>query len=125
MKVRDHVAGDLGRIVAVARIEGRLAAAGLVFRNLDDAARLFQEFHRGKADGGPEQVDQAGDEKADARREAMFGIAVRTVIGTLFCPQAGGIATIPVAASVARASMIALRKRQEHGFLQWQCETGA
>jgi hypothetical protein len=66
----DQVPGQrLGR-GAVARVERRLPAAGLLRRHLDRAARRLQQPHRGKADGRPEQVDEAGDEEGDAR---LFG----------------------------------------------------
>ena len=62
----DRLARDQDRIGAVALIVGRLAAAGLA-RHLDPAAGALQELDRGKADRGPEQIDQAGDEQGDVR----------------------------------------------------------
>src|SRR5579875_2668485 len=59
-------AGDRLRIVAIARIIGGLAAAGLRPRHFDGAAGLLQQPDGGKADGRPEQVDKAGDEERDA-----------------------------------------------------------
>ena len=69
----DHVAGEGGGGVTVARIEGRLAAAGLGFRHLDAAACIFQQLDRRKADRRAEQVHQAGDEQGDAWRRVRHG----------------------------------------------------
>jgi hypothetical protein len=64
----DHLARDRLGIGLVARIIGGLTATGLRERHLDAAARLFQELHRGKAHGGPVEIDEAGDEKPHAGR---------------------------------------------------------
>jgi hypothetical protein len=37
-------------------------------RDFDDAPCILQQLHRGEADGRPEQVDEAGDEKSDTAR---------------------------------------------------------
>ena len=52
--------------LAVAGVEGRLAAAGLGARHLDPAAGVLEQPDRGKAYRRSEQVDQAGDEQGDA-----------------------------------------------------------
>src|SRR3546814_11868800 len=56
---------DGARILGVAGIVGRLAAAGLRPRHLDIAAGILQQLDGGEADLRPEQVDQAGDEQRD------------------------------------------------------------
>src|SRR3546814_4948998 len=55
---------------AVARVVGRLAAAGLRLGHLDTAAGIFQQLHGSKAHRRPHHVDQAGHEEPDAR--ALF-----------------------------------------------------
>jgi hypothetical protein len=51
-----------------------LAAADLQGRDLDRAACILEELHGGETDRGPEQIDQAGDEKRDAAwRWRCFG----------------------------------------------------
>jgi len=62
----DHVAGDGSGIRPVAGVEGGLAAARLGLGHLHRAAGILQQLHRGKAHGGAEQVDEAGDEQAYA-----------------------------------------------------------
>ena len=62
----DDPRGDGAGIGAIAGIVGRLAAAGLRPRHLDRAAGLLQQLDGGKADRRPEQIDEAGDEQADA-----------------------------------------------------------
>jgi Zn-dependent metalloprotease len=47
----------------VARVAGRLAAAGLD-RRVDDAAGILQELHGGKTHGGAHQIDEVGNEQA-------------------------------------------------------------
>src|SRR3546814_20234885 len=49
---------------AVARVVGRLAAAGLRLGHLDTAAGIFQQLHGSKAHRRPHHVDQAGDRKS-------------------------------------------------------------
>jgi hypothetical protein len=61
----DHLLGNGACRRAVARVEGRLAAARLA-RHLDDAAGVLQELDGRKADRRPDHVDQAGDEETDA-----------------------------------------------------------
>ena len=63
----DELAGDRFRPEAVAAVEGRLAAAGLRPRHLDRAAGAFKELDRGETYRGSKQVDEAGDEQANAR----------------------------------------------------------
>ena len=59
---------DRLRIAPVAGIVGRLAAAGLRLRHLDDAAGILQQLQRREADARPKEVDEAGDEEPDFRR---------------------------------------------------------
>src|SRR5476649_782388 len=47
----------MARRGAVARVVGRLTATDLQRRNLDREDGIFQQLHRGEADGGPEQID--------------------------------------------------------------------
>ena len=61
------VAGDFTRGHPVAGIEGRLAAAGLVFRKLDGHAEVFEDF-----DGGPRDVVVKGIAEAGAHEEDTF-----------------------------------------------------
>jgi hypothetical protein len=63
----DRLARKLLRGGFVAGVVGRLAAAGLRRRHIHLAAGVGQKLDRGKADRGTEQVDEAGDEQADAR----------------------------------------------------------
>ena len=62
---RDHLPGDRARVLPVAGVVGRLAAAGLRRRHLDPAAGRLEQLHRGEADARAEEVDEAGDEQAD------------------------------------------------------------
>ena len=74
LKRRDHLFGNLPRILSVAGIIGGLAAAGLRARHMHLASGILQQLDGGKADAGAEQIDKAGDEQADAR---AFGLFVR------------------------------------------------
>ena len=60
-------------IGAVARIIGRLAAAGLARWHFHQAAGFFQKLDRGKANSGPIKVHQAGNKKRNARRSLGHG----------------------------------------------------
>ena len=62
-----HLQGEIARRAAVARVEGRLAAAGLR-GHAHLAACVLEQLHGRKPDRGPEQVDQTGDEEAHAGR---------------------------------------------------------
>ena len=57
--------GEGARIGSVAGIEGGLAAAGLRGHG-DLAARILQQLHGGEADAGAKEIDETGDEEADA-----------------------------------------------------------
>ncbi len=59
-KGRDDLPGDPFGVGPIARIIGRLAAAGLGARHLDRAAGRFQQGNRGKADTRSEQINEAG-----------------------------------------------------------------
>jgi hypothetical protein len=65
LESRDHVGRDGLGVRAVARVVGRLSAAGLDRRRLDPAAGPLQELDRRQAHAGADEVDQAGDEKPD------------------------------------------------------------
>src|SRR6478752_10349843 len=64
---RDRLQRERARRLAVAAVVGRLPAAGLRRRHLDIAAGGFEQAHRREADGWAQDVDEAGDEEADAR----------------------------------------------------------
>ena len=53
---------DRARVLCVAFVVGRLAAAGL-HRHLDVAACMFEQLRRRKSDLRPEHVGEAGDEE--------------------------------------------------------------
>ncbi len=80
LEQRDGAARDVLRVGAVAAVIGGLAAAGLRHRHLDRAAGALQQGHRGEADGGTEQIDQAGDEQADARLHLRHDATPRSLI---------------------------------------------
>jgi hypothetical protein len=61
----DHLPSNRLGAAPSAGVVAGLAAAGLRLRHLDVTPRLFEEFDRGKPDGGTEQIDQTGDEKPD------------------------------------------------------------
>ncbi len=63
----DNLTRDRLSVGPVSRIEGRLATTGLGEGNFDPRACVLQQFDRGKANRGPEQIDQAGYEQADKR----------------------------------------------------------
>jgi hypothetical protein len=77
----DRAAGDRLGVGAVAGIERRLAAAGLL-RHDDLAAGVLQQLDRGEADGRAKQVDETGDEQADAKLR-LCRLAFRHVSITL------------------------------------------
>ena len=58
-EVARHGAG----LVAVAAIEGRLSAAGLVLREIHFVAEPFQHVGHGHADLGKQLIDHAGNEQ--------------------------------------------------------------
>src|SRR6185436_1626287 len=62
----DEVARDRSRLVAEARVEGRLAAAGLPCVELDLAAGLLEHGHRRARDLRTQLVDETRDEERDA-----------------------------------------------------------
>jgi hypothetical protein len=53
---------DISGLLGVARVEGRLAAAGLFGPELAVAAHAFQHVRHGEADFGEKLVDQASHE---------------------------------------------------------------
>src|SRR5690606_1987342 len=55
-------------ISPVARIESGLATAGLCCWCIDFTSRAFEQLNRRETDGRSEQIDEAGYEKADAKR---------------------------------------------------------
>ncbi len=57
-----HLARDGDGVGPVAGIVGRLAATGLLPRDLDPRAGVLQQLERREADARPEEVDQAGHE---------------------------------------------------------------
>jgi len=71
----DHPARHRPGVGQVPGVEGRLPAAGLRRRHLDGAAGILQQLDRGEADGRAVEVDQAGDEQADARTGTRHGRA--------------------------------------------------
>lgn len=52
----------------VAGVVGRLTATRLRGGHLDQAAGVFQQLHGRKADGWTIEIDETGDEEADAKR---------------------------------------------------------
>ena len=60
------VAGDLRGFVAVAAIEGGLAAAGLCFGKVDGVAEPFEHLGHGQADLGKDLIDDAGGKESDS-----------------------------------------------------------
>lgn len=67
------VGGHGARLVPVAGVEGRLAAAGLVFRHIDGVTEALEDSHHGHPDVWEEGVDEAGDEEGDAHwKEAIL-----------------------------------------------------
>ena len=63
------------RVGAVAGVVGRLAAARLRRRHEDLRAAGFEQLDRREADRRPHQVDEAGDEEADAHEREGSGDA--------------------------------------------------
>jgi len=79
----DGAAGERAGGVFVAAVVGGLAAAGLLARNFDAPAGVFEEPRRGKADVGPHRVHEAGGEEADgagAIGGGGMGIRSRSVL---------------------------------------------
>jgi len=62
----DDLARQGNRIGAIARVVARLPAARLRWRDVDVRAAGFEELDRREPDRGAHQVDEAGDEEADA-----------------------------------------------------------
>ena len=69
LKEIDHLAGNGQRRLPVTGVVGRLAATGLGRWRLDEAACILQQLDGGQADGGAEEIDEAGDEESDADRQ--------------------------------------------------------
>ena len=63
--------GDLARFIAVAGIEGGLAAAGLSFGKMNLVAQALQHLRDSDADLRKDLIDDAGDEQGDTR--VQFG----------------------------------------------------
>src|SRR5215472_11119663 len=64
----EHLQRDRLGIGAVARIIGRLSAAGLRPRHLDGAPGLPEQFYGGEPDRRPEEIDHAGHEQRYTHR---------------------------------------------------------
>jgi hypothetical protein len=56
------MAGHLPRLLAIAGIEGRLSAAGLVFGKIDLVADALEYVGHGHTHSGEELIYNAGDE---------------------------------------------------------------
>ena len=69
----DDLGCDGAGVGAIAGVVGGLAAAGLRARHLDRAAGLLQQLDGGEAHRRPEQIDETGDEQADADRRLAHG----------------------------------------------------
>ena len=67
-KYVEEVARHRARFGAIAAVEGRLAAAGLVLREIDPVAEALEHLGHRHADPGEELVDDAGDEQGNAGR---------------------------------------------------------
>jgi hypothetical protein len=61
-----EVPGDGARFIRVARVEGRLAAAGLSFGKIDLVAEALENFCDGDADLREDLIDDAGDKQCYA-----------------------------------------------------------
>src|SRR5215469_6111665 len=69
-EIHDLAGDGLGGL-AVARVVGRLTAAGLGRGRVDDATRLLEELGGGQAHAGTKEIDEAGDEESDADGQAL------------------------------------------------------
>src|SRR6185503_10089273 len=61
----DEPLRHLSRLASIARIERRLATAGLTFIEFDFATRPAQDFDRARANTTPQLIHQAGNKKTD------------------------------------------------------------
>ena len=68
LKRLDDLPRDRLGVIPRAGIIGGLPAANLRLRHFDDASRPFKQLHRRETHGWPENIHQASDEKADAKR---------------------------------------------------------
>lgn len=66
LKFLNNLGGKCFGMCPVTGVPGGLAAAGLPGWDLDCAARILQQFDRGKTHRGSEHVDEAGDKQGDA-----------------------------------------------------------
>ncbi len=66
LELGQHFLGERARGGPVARVVAGLAAAGLSGRHVDLAAGRLEQLERRKADARTHQVDETGDEQADA-----------------------------------------------------------
>jgi len=69
-RLDDLARNSLG-VRAIAGIIGGLSTAHLRFGHFDNAAGPFKQLDRRKTDRGAKQIDQAGDEEADAKRPGL------------------------------------------------------
>ena len=63
----DDLPRDVGGMRIGAGVPGGLSATGLHRGHFDRAARVFQQFDRSEAHLRTHEIDEAGDEQADAR----------------------------------------------------------
>ena len=63
---------DCARFVAVAGVEGWLAAAGLRRREIDCDAEALEDVDHGHAGFGVNHIDDAGDEEGDGFADGRF-----------------------------------------------------
>ena len=63
------------RVGTIAGVVGRLAAARLRRRHENLRSTAFEELDRRKADRRPHQIDETGDEEADAHEREGSGVA--------------------------------------------------
>ncbi|KGD58099.1 hypothetical protein DP49_5025 [Burkholderia pseudomallei] len=66
----DRAARDAARVVEIAAVQRGLAAAGLRARRVDGATGRLEQLHGRERGARPEQIREARDEQADARRLA-------------------------------------------------------
>ncbi|MBV6476119.1 MAG: hypothetical protein MOGDAGHF_01699 [Rhodocyclaceae bacterium] len=59
---------------AVARVVGRLAAAGLRLRHLDGATAVLEQADGGKGDAGLHKIGETGDEEGDAHVKLLHAL---------------------------------------------------
>ena len=75
----DQMPGHRARVVPRARVERGLPAAGLIRRHLHHHAQALEERHSGKSNLWIDGVDEAGDQKLDARRPRLRNLGLTHV----------------------------------------------